>query len=192
MAVDKLVDSAKLDACLDAEADAIRAKTGGSADIPFDYANSKGFADAIAAIPSGGGGMSWELIADYTNDAAAEVVMVTIPSGKQDANIYRVHYKCDTSIYYSKCGINSNYGGYSGQTKWDCDVYIVKSVVGTNAVSGTSAAAHYSMYAPTLTPGTPGLSIASAPLESVGMQAYQSSQPIPAGMNIKVWRLVEP
>lgn len=55
MAVDKLVDSTKLDACLDAEAGAIRAKTGGSADIPFDFANNKGFADAIAAIPSGGG-----------------------------------------------------------------------------------------------------------------------------------------
>lgn len=53
MAVDKLVDSTKLDACLDAEADAIRAKTGGSADIPFDFANNKGFADAIAAISSG-------------------------------------------------------------------------------------------------------------------------------------------
>ena len=52
-----LIDGEKLDACLDAEADAIRAKTGGSADIPFDFANNKGFADAIAAIPSGGGGV---------------------------------------------------------------------------------------------------------------------------------------
>ena len=65
---DMLVDSAKLNACLDAEADAIRAKTGGSADIPFDYANNKGFADAIAAIPSGGGGDNLELLAsgEYT------------------------------------------------------------------------------------------------------------------------------
>lgn len=55
MALDKLVDSTKLDACLDAEADAIRAKTGDSNDISFDFANNKGFADAIAAIPSGGG-----------------------------------------------------------------------------------------------------------------------------------------
>lgn len=53
MAIDKSVDSTKLDACLNAEADAIRAKTGDSADIAFDYANDKGFADAIAAIPSG-------------------------------------------------------------------------------------------------------------------------------------------
>lgn len=51
-----LVNSTKLDACLSAEADAIRAKTGGSSPIPYDYANNKGFADAIAAIPSGGGG----------------------------------------------------------------------------------------------------------------------------------------
>ena len=50
-----LVDSTKLDACLDAEADAIRAKTGGTSPIPYDFANNKGFADAIAAIPTGGG-----------------------------------------------------------------------------------------------------------------------------------------
>lgn len=55
MALDKLVDSTKLDACLDAEADAIRAKTGGASDILFDFANNKGFADAIAAIQTGGG-----------------------------------------------------------------------------------------------------------------------------------------
>jgi len=46
-----LIDGAKLDACLDAEADAIRAKTGDSNDLTFDFANNKGFADAIAAIP---------------------------------------------------------------------------------------------------------------------------------------------
>lgn len=56
MAVDKLVDSTQLDACCTAEANAIRAKTGGSSQIAFDWANSKGFADAIAAIPTGGGG----------------------------------------------------------------------------------------------------------------------------------------
>lgn len=55
MALDKLVDSTQLDACCTAEANAIRAKTGGSSQIAFDWANSKGFADAIAAIPSGGG-----------------------------------------------------------------------------------------------------------------------------------------
>lgn len=55
MAIDKAVDSTKLNACLTAEANAIRAKTGGSAAISFDLDNSKGFADSIAAISSGGG-----------------------------------------------------------------------------------------------------------------------------------------
>ena len=53
MSVDKLVDSAKLDACCTAEANAIRAKTGGSSQLAYDWANSEGFADAIAAIPTG-------------------------------------------------------------------------------------------------------------------------------------------
>lgn len=48
-----LIDQTKDTACKTAEADAIRAKTGGSADINYDYENNKGFADAIAAIPSG-------------------------------------------------------------------------------------------------------------------------------------------
>lgn len=58
---DMLIDDVKFAACLDAEADAIRAKTGDSNDIPFDYANNKGFADAIAAISGGGEGIDgWE------------------------------------------------------------------------------------------------------------------------------------
>ena len=64
-----LVDGAKLDACNTAEADAIRAKTGGTDPIPYDYENNKGFADAIAAIPSGGGNPitkdEWTLASDY-------------------------------------------------------------------------------------------------------------------------------
>lgn len=63
-----LVNSTKLDACLDAEADAIRAKTGGSTDLTFDFANNKGFADAIAAIPSGGGVESVEGTFTLAND----------------------------------------------------------------------------------------------------------------------------
>lgn len=52
MAVDKLVDSSKLDACCTAEANAIRAKTGDSASLTYDWSNSKGFADEIGAINS--------------------------------------------------------------------------------------------------------------------------------------------
>lgn len=51
MAVDKLVDSAQLDADLTSVADAIRTKGGTSASLAFPA----DFVSAIAAIPSGGG-----------------------------------------------------------------------------------------------------------------------------------------
>lgn len=56
----KFIDETKEVACRTAEANAIRAKTGGSATIPYDFQNEKGFADAIAGIPSGGIPWWWE------------------------------------------------------------------------------------------------------------------------------------
>lgn len=53
MAVDKLIDSTKENACRLAEANAIRAKVGTSAPITYDFANDLGFAMAIASIPAG-------------------------------------------------------------------------------------------------------------------------------------------
>lgn len=50
MSVDKLVDSTQLDADLISVADAIRAKSGGSADLAFP----SGFVSEIQAIPTGG------------------------------------------------------------------------------------------------------------------------------------------
>lgn len=52
MSLDKLVDSAQLDADLTSVADAIRAKSGGSSALAFPA----GFVSEIQAIPSGGGG----------------------------------------------------------------------------------------------------------------------------------------
>lgn len=48
-----LIDATKENACRTAEANAIRNKTGESASITYDFANNKGFADAIAAITIG-------------------------------------------------------------------------------------------------------------------------------------------
>lgn len=63
-----LIDGAKLDACNTAEADAIRAKTGGSSPIPYDYANNKGFADAIDSIQTGGGGAEYRIeLSDFVD-----------------------------------------------------------------------------------------------------------------------------
>lgn len=56
MAVDKLVDSTQLDADLTTVANAIRTKGGTSASLAFPA----GFAAAIAAIPSGGSGLSYK------------------------------------------------------------------------------------------------------------------------------------
>ena len=52
MAYDKVVDSAQLDGAMTSTANAIRAKNGGSGGIQWDAAT--GFADAVAAISSGG------------------------------------------------------------------------------------------------------------------------------------------
>lgn len=53
MAYDKVVDSAQLEAAITASANAIREKTGDAALI--QWVANKGFAEAIAAIESGGG-----------------------------------------------------------------------------------------------------------------------------------------
>lgn len=60
MSADKLVDSTLLDAACTYEAGKIREKLGSSAQIAYDLANGKGFGDAIAAIPTGGGGVTAE------------------------------------------------------------------------------------------------------------------------------------
>lgn len=82
-----LIDGAKLNACMTAEANAIRTKTGGSTDIAFDYANNKGFADAIAAIETGGGVTTQPLSVTengtYTapSGTAYTPVTVNVPTG---------------------------------------------------------------------------------------------------------------
>ena len=53
MAIDKAIDSAKEAACRTSEANAIRAKTGSTAQITYDFDNGKGFADAIESIETG-------------------------------------------------------------------------------------------------------------------------------------------
>lgn len=62
MSVDKLVDSAQLDADLTSVANAIRTKGGTSASLAFPAE----FVSAIQAIPTGGGGNDY--LADYVQD----------------------------------------------------------------------------------------------------------------------------
>ena len=60
-----LVDGAKLDACFDAEADAIRAKTGETGLLRLDEMPT-----AIAGIQTGGGGD--DLFVDFLNDTLTD------------------------------------------------------------------------------------------------------------------------
>lgn len=57
MAVDKLVDSTQLDSDLTSVANAIRTRGGTSADLAFPA----GFVSAVQAIPTGGGGLDYDL-----------------------------------------------------------------------------------------------------------------------------------
>lgn len=95
-----LIDGAKLDACLDAEADAIRAKTGDSNDIPFDYANDKGFADAIAAIPSGGG---FSLLASgsYTLASQGDTVRIPVSFSGDPINVFVIYRGNGTGVAHT-------------------------------------------------------------------------------------------
>lgn len=71
-----LIDVTKEEACRTAEANAIRAKTGGSTQIAYDFANDKGFADAIAAIPAGGGGSGQS--GTYTPTEKTDTVVISV------------------------------------------------------------------------------------------------------------------
>jgi len=76
MAVDKLVDSAQLDADLTSVANAIRTKGGTSSDLAFPA----GFVSAVQAIPSGGGGISVDDIATNTEPSGAITLGNTVTS----------------------------------------------------------------------------------------------------------------
>ena len=76
MAIDKLVDSAQLDADLTSVANAIRTKGGTSAQLSFP----SGFVSAINAIQTGGGGITADQIAERTISGIVEGDAETIYS----------------------------------------------------------------------------------------------------------------
>ena len=76
MAIDKLVDSAQLESDLTSVADAIRAKTGGTADLQFPA----DFVSEIGSI-SGGGGFTAVDFVDHTKpDGALVFEQITFPA----------------------------------------------------------------------------------------------------------------
>ena len=71
-----LIDASKENACRTAEANAIRAKTGGSSPIAYDFDDGKGFADAISSIPAGGASLDDAFI--YVLDFASDPISMTV------------------------------------------------------------------------------------------------------------------
>ena len=93
MAIDKAIDSAKEAACRTAEANAIRAKTGNTAQLTYDFDNGKGFADAIESIetgitPTGNVELSKQSGNDVTQYASASVrsASISLNTPTVDAN----------------------------------------------------------------------------------------------------------
>ena len=174
-----LVDSTKLDACLDAEADAIRAKTGGSADIPFDFANNKGFADAIAAIPTGGGG-GVELIADFTATDDVSAINIDFPQNKQNLQCYIVKLLGETSnTEWVYPGLNtdtvSTGGAYFSPAK-TYDSFFCISPRNLNAMDGYLIIGQHSEFA-----------INDTTIRNLYLRLYNASSTFKNGFNVKIF-----
>lgn len=100
-----VVNETKLNAAMTATADAIRAKTGDSAQIPFDYNGGKGFADAVEAIPQGGGGDPDESLSAFLGNT---ITYVKIPSAVSGTSFATRSRDC---LYFSL-------------KNWNADMYI--------------------------------------------------------------------
>lgn len=105
MELDKLVDSTKLDAALEATADAIREKTGDTDDIAFDLATETGFAEAVEAIPSGGGLDLWQYVGSlnyaFSNVDMSDIdeLVINVPNCK---SLERTFYRSVSDIHYPR------------------------------------------------------------------------------------------
>lgn len=179
MAVDKLVDSVQLDACLTAEANAIRAKTGGSANLTFDFANSKGFADEIAAIPSGGGG-GWELISDFTASEDVATINIDIPSDKRGMNVYKVQLTGETSasewLYFKVNSTGAQTNGAYMPSKTQYNVSFFASKRGLN--NGGYIIPAYGNSTDVKT---------TVNIGNIFMNLYYSTSRFKSGFNVKLW-----
>lgn len=98
MAVDKLVDSAQLDADLTSVANAIRTKGSTSADLAFPA----GFVSAINAIPTGGGGDYEIAVGTVTPASSSSSVTVSVGFDPDGALIYVDPYSTEQNATWKR------------------------------------------------------------------------------------------
>ena len=183
MAVDKLVDSAQLNADLTSVANAIRTKGGTSAQLAFPA----GFVSAVNAIPTGSG---TTLLADYT---ASEDVSEIVLSG--DFSGYTFYYlivngDCSTKewIYpsFNDIANTSRYwASQGGASSFDIHIPICTSVTGSPLMpSGpyvllmqTSGAGSINAYVQDL----------RGPFSKLSLKLYYGTSLFLSGVNVKLW-----
>lgn len=92
----RLIDETQEVACRTAEANAIRAKTGGTAPIPYDFQNGKGFSDAIAGIS--GGAPEWVSFLANATDSNSNAGTVLFASPPVPSRHLETHFESVTSL----------------------------------------------------------------------------------------------
>lgn len=183
MAIDKAVDSAKLDGALKASADEIRAKTGDVGKVLFDLDNGTGFKAAIAAIQAGSGGGDAE---DYGKKLAFNE-LEEIPIAWQDwnsvpNNAFQNKSNLREAIFTSAVSVGND--AFSGCTKLATVNISAAARIEQSGFNGCSALV--SIYAPNVTYiGTYGFngckSLTDADfskVETIGAAAFQGCNAI--------------
>jgi len=183
MAVDRLVDSAQLNADLTSVANAIRTKGGTSGQLAFPA----GFVSAVQAIPTGSGKT---LLADYT---ASENVSEIVLSG--DFSGYPLYYLMLNGSFsrvewvyptFNDVSNTSSYWGYkNGAASFDIQVPIGTPLTGTPLIPiaantlfmNASTVGNAIVYVPNL----------GGPFNKLSLKLYNQGSLFLSGFNVKLW-----
>ena len=170
------------DTTLDAIADAINAKTGGSSAMtPAEMVT------AIGNIPSGGGGI--ELLVDDTTTENVAIINVAIPSDKQNMKAYLVGlYGTTSATDWVYPHLNASESSATGNTYFTkASSYNLVAVFG-KAGGGTDG--YVWPFGASTRPES--LYTSGSSLTNILFNLYNSSSRFTTGFNVKVWGVPSP